>query len=82
PLLSAILFLIVVLHTVASISRSQATYVLSTLRVVIFSAFTFQSLYRNLSPAQHAFLNSVPRDVRTAMKALDLEPEHTIYACC
>lgn len=86
PFLLAALLLVVVLHTLSSVSRSESSYILSTLEVVLYGAFAYDAsgrgLPQTLTTAQNAFFQELPRDVRTAMSMLDLEPEYTLYACC
>lgn len=72
-----------ILHAVHSVNRADSHYVLTTIRVLLFGAFTFCNTgRRRLTIAQQAVLDSIPKDVRTALKRLDIDPEFTRYACC
>jgi hypothetical protein len=70
------------LHTLASISRSEAGLILSSFRAAIYGAFLFSNASKTLTQAQKILLKEMPLDVRTAIKQLDIEPDITIYACC
>ncbi|KAJ3554676.1 hypothetical protein NM688_g2988 [Phlebia brevispora] len=84
PFLLVALLLAIVLHALATISRLQISYVLATIKVIIYGAFAYNSTpsANSLTPAQLNLLNAIPIDIRTALKNLDIEPEYTLYACC
>ncbi|KAI0653767.1 hypothetical protein C8Q70DRAFT_876659, partial [Cubamyces menziesii] len=72
------------LHAIHAVNHLDSHYILATLRVVLFGAFMFcnQSRRSSLSPAQQAVMQSIPTDVRTALKKLGINPEIVHYACC
>ena len=72
------------LHAIASVSRPYANFILATIRVVLFGALVFcnSSTRPTLTDAQRDLLRTVPKDVRTALKTLNVTPEYVRYACC
>lgn len=84
PFLIAALFCVTVLHTLATLSRSDSAYLLAVIRVIVFGAFIFEgrSSHPSLSAAQQEVLRNIPLDIRTVISSLDLEPEYLLYACC
>ena len=76
------LLMVTVLHTLSDIARPDAAYALSTLKVVIFGAFTFCTASNVMSPPQHDLLREVPSDIRTVLTRFSIEPNITRYASC
>ncbi|TBU36326.1 hypothetical protein BD309DRAFT_838011, partial [Dichomitus squalens] len=76
------LLMVTILHTLSDVARPDAAFALSTLKVVIFGAFTFSTAGNALSPPQHALLNKAPSDIRTVLTRLGVEPNITRYASC
>ncbi|KAI0720100.1 hypothetical protein C8T65DRAFT_545168, partial [Cerioporus squamosus] len=75
-----------VLHSLTATSRTQSSYVLTTIQAVLFGAFAWCNTHLShpqpLTPGQTALLNKIPDDVREAIKALGLEPDFIRHACC
>ncbi|RDX39489.1 hypothetical protein OH76DRAFT_1298719, partial [Lentinus brumalis] len=88
PFVLAGLLVTSALHTLSGVNRDAANLVLVMLRAVLVGVFIFCSKSTSrgapspLSAAQKAVLDSVPRDVRTAMSHLRLQPEFIRYATC
>ena len=70
------------MHSIASANRLDCEYWLATIRVVLFGAFAFSNVSRNLTAAQNQVLDSIPLDVRTAIASLGVEPDIIRYASC
>ncbi|KAI0655865.1 hypothetical protein C8Q70DRAFT_922769, partial [Cubamyces menziesii] len=84
PFILAALIMTTILHTVHAVTRADSNYLLATIRAVLFGVFMFCNKGRrsSLSSAQEAILQSVPKDVRTALKRLNIDPEIVRHACC
>ncbi|KAI9069151.1 hypothetical protein FKP32DRAFT_1536368, partial [Trametes sanguinea] len=87
PFLMAGLVMVTVLHTLAGVSFPAVQYILATLKVVLFGAFTMNTTMSGsraqlLSAEQLAALRAMPLDLRTVLDHLDLTPDITTYACC
>ncbi|KAI0364054.1 hypothetical protein BV20DRAFT_907829, partial [Pilatotrama ljubarskyi] len=84
PFVLAALIMTTVLHAIHSVSRLDSNFVLATLRVVLFGTFIFCNRGRRppITPAQRKVLRSLPKDVRTALQRLHIDPEIVRYACC
>nr|VWO97371.1 SPI-1 type III secretion system export apparatus protein SpaS (Secretory protein (Associated with virulence)) (Virulence-associated secretory protein) [Ganoderma boninense] len=79
------LLMATILHTLASVSFPRADYLLATLRVLLFGAFTANHAHpipTSVTATQRSLVDAIPLDIRTAMKDLYLEPEITTYATC
>lgn len=42
----------------------------------------YERTYSVLTTSQQSLLDELPRDIRTALKRFDIEPDVTYYACC
>ncbi|TFK83030.1 hypothetical protein K466DRAFT_450123, partial [Polyporus arcularius HHB13444] len=88
PFVLAGLLVTSALHTLSGVNRDTANLVLVMLRAVLVGVFIFCSKSRSrtaastLPPAQKVILDSIPRDVRTAISRLKLEPTFLRYATC
>ncbi|KAH9854813.1 hypothetical protein C2E23DRAFT_705383, partial [Lenzites betulinus] len=84
PFVLAALLMVAMLHAIHSATRTDSHYVLTTIRAVLFGAFMFCNRARrpSLTSDQEEVLNSIPKDVRTALKRLHIDPEVVRYACC
>ncbi|KAI1785655.1 hypothetical protein LXA43DRAFT_855457, partial [Ganoderma leucocontextum] len=88
PFILAGLLMATVLHSLASVSMPQATYMLATLRAVLFGAFTLSyaipttSTSSQLNALHKDLLKRIPLDIRTVIDILQLDPDITQYACC
>ncbi|KAI9057623.1 hypothetical protein FKP32DRAFT_1583402, partial [Trametes sanguinea] len=88
PFLLAALLMVAILHTLSAVAFPAAQYILATLKVVVFGAFTMRSvgsssgLAPSLTSEQQSILQSMPRDLRTVLDALELIPDIVSYACC
>ncbi|KAI9069599.1 hypothetical protein FKP32DRAFT_1541804, partial [Trametes sanguinea] len=88
PFLLAGLLMVTVLHTLSAVAFPAAQYVLATLKVVVFGAFTIRNLASSstrpptLTADQQSLLQSMPLDLRTVLEALELVPDIDSYACC
>ncbi|KAH9854780.1 hypothetical protein C2E23DRAFT_725463, partial [Lenzites betulinus] len=84
PFVVAALIMTTILHALHGVSRNDSHYVLATIRVLLYGAFAFCRTPSSapMTEAQQAVLASVPKDVRTALKRLHIEPEILRYACC
>ncbi|KAH9846513.1 hypothetical protein C2E23DRAFT_743882, partial [Lenzites betulinus] len=84
PFVVAALIMTTILHAVHSVNRADSNYVLSTIRVLLFGAFMFCNKGRraSLTAVQQGVLNTIPKDVRTALKRLNVSPDIIRYACC
>ncbi|KAI1783120.1 hypothetical protein LXA43DRAFT_904206, partial [Ganoderma leucocontextum] len=88
PFILAALLMATILHSLASVSFPQTTYLLSTLRAVLFGALTVSCVVDpstttpQLSFEHQQLLNHIPLDIRSVMKLLHLEPDLLTYASC
>ncbi|KAI0324603.1 hypothetical protein GY45DRAFT_1262517, partial [Cubamyces sp. BRFM 1775] len=86
PFILAALLMTIILHSLAAAARLPSRFVLATLQAVLYGAFLFSNVSlghpRELLPAQSEVLSSLPRDLKTALSALDLVPDIIRYACC
>ncbi|KAI0711693.1 hypothetical protein C8Q76DRAFT_571196, partial [Earliella scabrosa] len=86
PFILAGLLMVVVLHSIASAARLKSEFILATMEVIVFGSFMFcNSLPSPPSPmciSQADALRSIPRDMKTALSVLEVEPEIVEYACC
>ncbi|KAJ3534922.1 hypothetical protein NM688_g7054 [Phlebia brevispora] len=70
--------LVVVLHSMAAVARHETTFILASLRFMIFTA-----LATNYDIATaNRMISDIPKDIRTVLSSLNLEPEYIIYASC
>ena len=76
----------VVLHALAGTARERVQYVLATIEVLLYGSFAFSRSSGDTSlqtDADHALvLKHIPRDIRSAISTLGLEPDVVVYACC
>ncbi|KAI0739245.1 hypothetical protein C8Q80DRAFT_1070816, partial [Daedaleopsis nitida] len=79
------------LHTLSGLNRVAANLILVTICAVLAGAFLACNtpLHRSshlrtqtLTPEQQTVLNSIPCDVRTALKYLKVESNIVCYATC
>ena len=87
PFVVAALIMTTLLHAVASVSRPYSNFVLATIRVLLHGAFAYCNRVSSQSSStltahQRNILRTVPKDVRTALKALGVAPDIVHYACC
>ncbi|KAI0827477.1 hypothetical protein BC628DRAFT_1318722, partial [Trametes gibbosa] len=82
PFVLAALVMSTILHTIHAVTRADSHYLLTTIRAILFGAFVFCNGGRRLTSAQDSVLQTVPKDVRTALKHLHIDPEIVRYACC
>lgn len=84
PLLLSSLLLVVIMHGLAASSQPHIRFLLASLRVIIYAAFIFVNgnSRAELTPEQLHLLANFPQDVRSIIRRLELEPDHTLYACC
>ncbi|KAI1788016.1 hypothetical protein LXA43DRAFT_895304, partial [Ganoderma leucocontextum] len=82
----AALFMVTILHSVASLARPYTQFILQTLRVVLFGALTYETnstAQAVLSATRDTLLGHVPVDIRTILSSLHLEPTGIVeYAMC
>ncbi|CDO75810.1 hypothetical protein BN946_scf184951.g8 [Trametes cinnabarina] len=87
PFITAALVMTTLLHAVASVSRPYSNFVLATIRVLLHGAFIYcnrssSSATSTLSALQHEVVQTIPKDVRTALQALGIAPDILRYAAC
>ena len=86
PFVLAALIMTVVLHALAGTARERVQYVLATIEVLLYGSFAFSRSSGDTSlqtDADHALvLKHIPRDIRSAISTLGLEPDVVVYACC
>ncbi|CDO76809.1 hypothetical protein BN946_scf185033.g6 [Trametes cinnabarina] len=87
PYVAAALIMTTLLHAVASVSRPYSNFVLATLRVLLHGAFVYCNRTSSADPSalsapQRDIVNTIPKDVRTALKALGIAPDFLRYATC
>ncbi|KAH9834090.1 uncharacterized protein C8Q71DRAFT_725300 [Rhodofomes roseus] len=85
PFLLITLLMVSALHTISGLNREAANLILATLRALLFGAFIACSAphgRRQLTSEQQAILDSIPRDIRSVMSQLKVEPSMTKYAAC
>ncbi|KAI0654536.1 hypothetical protein C8Q70DRAFT_880098, partial [Cubamyces menziesii] len=82
PFVLAALIMVSMLHAIHSVTRADSNYVLATIRAVLFGAFMFcnQGRRSTLTSRQETLLRTVPKDVRTALKRLHIDPEIVRHA--
>ncbi|KAI0672554.1 hypothetical protein C8Q78DRAFT_951998, partial [Trametes maxima] len=82
PFFATALVMVCVLQALAHINHGFASYVLSTVKVIVFGAMMMSRGSSPLSSQQLELLRKVPSDVRTAIRALQLEPDVVMYTAC
>lgn len=83
PFVTVALIIAVVLHGMAAVARPEVAFVLSGIRAMLFGVFVWcNAPSRSLSAVQRLLLKCIPRDVRTVLRTLHLEPDIVRYACC
>ncbi|PIL29463.1 hypothetical protein GSI_08405 [Ganoderma sinense ZZ0214-1] len=76
PFVTVALIIAVVLHSMAAVARPEVAFVLSGLRAMLFGAFVWcNAPSRTMNAAQRLLLKCIPRDVRTVLRTLHLEPD-------
>ncbi len=81
----AALLMVTILHSIASVSRPYAHFILATIRVIIFGALSWQTnntIKALVGGTLATFLAMIPLDVRTALSKLQAEPDTVNYATC
>ncbi|TFK92433.1 hypothetical protein K466DRAFT_468645, partial [Polyporus arcularius HHB13444] len=82
----AALLLAAVLHALAEASQYDMAFVLAGIQAILYGAFVWTNMTsgmpRSLTPAQFEMLNEIPKDIRSILKKLDLEPEIVRHAVC
>ncbi|KAI0712363.1 hypothetical protein C8Q76DRAFT_578020, partial [Earliella scabrosa] len=83
PFITLALITSVIMHTLASVSHPKVGFLLSSMKAILFGAFIWcNAPSRSVDAAQRLLLRCIPRDIRTALHALHLEPDIRHYACC
>ncbi|KAI0349526.1 hypothetical protein OH77DRAFT_1364012, partial [Trametes cingulata] len=90
PFILAALLMTSALHTLSGVNRPTTNLVLTTLRVFLVGAFMSCSEEHpdaskgppHLTRSQQALVDSIPRDVRTALSRLNIQPTFIRYASC
>ncbi|OJT15383.1 hypothetical protein TRAPUB_8050 [Trametes pubescens] len=84
PFVLAALIMVTILHAVHGVNRVDSHYILTTIRVLLFGALAYCGMAGGTAPteAQVILLKTVPKDVRTALKRLNIDPEIIRFACC
>ncbi|TFY53450.1 hypothetical protein EVJ58_g9445 [Rhodofomes roseus] len=85
PFLLAALLMVSALHTLSGVSRDAANLILATFRVLLYGAFVACSAGTSrdqLAPDKQALLDCIPRDIRSVVTHLKIEPVLTRYASC
>ncbi|TBU28221.1 hypothetical protein BD311DRAFT_614495, partial [Dichomitus squalens] len=98
PFILVALLVVSALHTLSSLDRKATNLVLETARVFLTGAFIWcnKSLpkhhpattgggarkHAKLTPPQQAIVDSIPRDIRTVLSQLRVQPDIVRYACC
>lgn len=83
--LRAILFMVVGLHVLCAVSQVDAEVILAATRVGIVGALTYSHTHpdpTHISELKRHFFRHIPKDMTTALKRFDIEPNITEYACC
>ncbi len=83
PFVTLGLVMAVIMHTLASVSHPRTAFFLSAIRAMLFGAFAWcNASSGTIDTAQRLLLKCIPRDIRTAMRLLHLDPDIVRYACC
>nr|VWO97532.1 Adenylate cyclase (EC (ATP pyrophosphate-lyase) (Adenylyl cyclase) [Ganoderma boninense] len=85
PFVLAALFMVTILHTVASVARPYTQFILATLQVLLFGVLSWHTnpiAKAMLDASQDAILQRIPLDIRSALSFFDLEPDIVAYAAC
>ncbi|OJT15521.1 hypothetical protein TRAPUB_7214 [Trametes pubescens] len=89
PFLLAALLMVSILHTLAGVSFPVAQFVLASMKVLLFGAFSLNTVAGTtrtsrpeLTAAHKAIVDAIPYDLRTVLKNLQVEPDIVSYACC
>ncbi|PIL28484.1 hypothetical protein GSI_08522 [Ganoderma sinense ZZ0214-1] len=81
----AALFMVTILHTLASVARPYTQFILATIQVLLFGALAWSTnplAKAVLDASQKALLKCIPLDIRTALSLFELEPDIVLYAVC
>ncbi|TFY56546.1 hypothetical protein EVJ58_g7577 [Rhodofomes roseus] len=88
PFILAALLMVSALHTLSGLNREAANLVLATFRALLYGAFVICSRSNTprgpsrLAVEHQAILDCIPRDIRSVMSHLKVEPQITRYASC
>ncbi|OJT02580.1 hypothetical protein TRAPUB_6902, partial [Trametes pubescens] len=78
PFLIATLVMVSALHALAHVALPYTTFLLATIKMIILGTIVMCR-----GSAEHrAILRQIPRDARTAIQQLHLEPNITLFAAC
>ncbi|KAI0355757.1 hypothetical protein OH77DRAFT_1402453, partial [Trametes cingulata] len=86
PYILLTLLIISAVHAISGLNSDAANLVLGAIRVVLTGAFIASN--KTTSPPvlraleQQTTLDSIPRDIRTVLSQLNVEPDFVRYACC
>ncbi|KAI0366441.1 hypothetical protein BV20DRAFT_916843, partial [Pilatotrama ljubarskyi] len=83
PCILLTLLIVSALHALSGLNSDAANLILGVIRVVLTGAFIASNNAASppTSP-QRSMVGSVPRDIRTVLSRLDLEPDFIRYATC
>ncbi|KAI0690826.1 hypothetical protein C8T65DRAFT_547957, partial [Cerioporus squamosus] len=83
PFITLGLVTAVIMHTFAGVSHPKANFLLVALKTIMFGAFMWCNAPNVvIDNAQRLLLRCIPRDIRTALRVLHLDPDIIRYACC
>ncbi|KAI0363915.1 hypothetical protein BV20DRAFT_957318, partial [Pilatotrama ljubarskyi] len=92
PCILLALLMVSALHTLSGLNSDAANLVLGIIRVVLTGAFIASNnphgkrrerpQLGSLTDEQRSILESVPRDIRTVLSRLEVEPDIIRYATC
>lgn len=77
--------MVVGLHVLCAVSQVDAEVILAATRVGIVGALSYSHTHPDptqISELKRHFFQHIPKDLTTALKRFDIEPNITEYACC
>lgn len=73
----------VIMHTLVAVSYPRVAFLLNGMKAMLCGAFMWcNASSGTITTAQRLILKCIPRDIRTVLRFLHLEPDIVRYACC
>ncbi|TFK79921.1 hypothetical protein K466DRAFT_472481, partial [Polyporus arcularius HHB13444] len=86
PFIVALLLVVAVSHTLVEAAQIDITFLLAGIKAILCGALLWSNVSLGMAPsltdAQSELLHSLPADIRSVIKNLQLEPDIIRYAVC